>query len=324
MILTSQQLADLGVSPEAYEKLSDEEKKAVCQILQEMTSGKDSPSYEQLYYADYDEIPVSFEQFITDDYYLGKSTRNGEFLYPFWKKESTKIFNRDDTVEVALSGSIGIGKTTAACLMMSYHLYRTMCLKNPQEFFGLSPGSEIVYAFLNNTLASSYGVGYETVQSFLKESPWFLKHGTIAGRADPKYYPEKGFGFLVGSKPQHTLGRHVICALLDEVSFAPGQNANYEKCLTGDTVIKTTEGDFKLEELEGKKLKVFNYSPERAETLVSDSCTVVKTMETNELYEIELEDGTVIKCTPFHRLMLKDGTYKMAKDLSEDDELLDI
>ena len=228
-MLTDQQLRSLGVTPSAYEALSPEEKLAVEQIVNEMTQGTSSSLFEELYYADYDEIPTDFITFITDDNYLGKSTRNGTFLYPFWKKEAVKIFNQDDSVEVALSGSIGIGKTTAACLMIAYHLHRTMCLRNPQEFFGLSPGSEIVYAFLNNTLSSSYGVGYDTLQSFLKESPWFLKHGTIAGRSDPKYYPEKGFGFIVGSRSQHMLGRHVICALLDEVSFAPGQNANYEK-----------------------------------------------------------------------------------------------
>ena len=40
--------------------------------------------------------------------------------------------------------------------------------------------------------------------------------------------------------------------------------------------------------------------------------------------EIELEDGTVIKCTPNHRLRLKDGSYKEAQYLTENDELMDI
>lgn len=227
-MLTTQNLTDLGISPSSFEKLSEEEKAAVNQILTDM-SNDSTESYEQLFYADYDEIPVDFVTFVTDDNYIGKATRNGQFIYPFWKKEATRIFNRDDCVEIALSGSIGTGKTTAACLMIAYHLYRTMCLKDPQGFFELSPGSEIAYAFLNNTLASSEGVGYKTVQSFLMDSPWFLKHGQIVGREKPMYKPEKGFGFVVGSRPQHTIGRHVICALMDEVSFAPGQNVNYEK-----------------------------------------------------------------------------------------------
>lgn len=224
-------LSSIGVDPSIYESLSPEEKYAVESVLGDMMSSKvfrESRSYEELYYSDYDEIPVDFITFITDDEYLGKSTRNGQFLYPFWKKEAVRIFDAN-CVEVALSGSIGVGKTTAADVMIAYHMYRTMCLRDPQSFFNLSPGSKIAYAFLNNTLSSSYGVGYETLQSFLRESPWFLKHGKLVGRGEPYYYPEKGFEFIVGSRPQHTLGRHVICALLDEVSFAPGQNVNYEK-----------------------------------------------------------------------------------------------
>lgn len=303
-MFTELQLSQMGLTPDAYLKLSDREKLVVDQVLKEIAQGSSSSLFEELYYADYKEVPVDFVTFISDDNYLGKSTRNGQFLYPFWKNEAVKIFNDDSgAVEVALSGSIGIGKTTAACLMMAYHLYRTMCMKNPQEFFGLSPGSTIVYAFLNNTLSSSYGVGYDTVQSFLKESPWFLKHGTIAGRADPKYYPEGGFGFVVGSRPQHMLGRHVIC-------------------LTGDTEIVTSQGVERIDSLVGKLIKVISYNDQG--TLVSQECTVCKTGEVKELVEIELEDGTVVKCTPDHRWMLKDGTYKMAKDLSEEDELLDI
>lgn len=226
-MINEKALIDAGISPEAYLKLSDEERRAVDEVLLEVAKGNED-SYNQLYYSDYEEIPVSFEQFISDDNYLGKSTRNGQFLYPFWRREVPKIF-RSGSSEVALSGSIGVGKTTVAVISMIYHLYRTMCMRDPQSFFGLAPGTKIEYAFLNNTLSSSYGVAYQSFQAFIQESPWFLKHGAISGRATPEYYPDKGFGFTVGSRPQHTLGRAIICAILDEVSFAPGQNVSYEK-----------------------------------------------------------------------------------------------
>lgn len=130
---------------------------------------------------------------------------------------------------VVVHNSIGTGKTTNGVLLLSYHLYKTMCMKDPQAFFNLAPGSRITYAFLNNTLSSSYGVAYQTFQAFIQESPWFLKHGKVSGREYPEYIPEKGFGFVVGSRPQHTLGKHIIAAIMDEVSFAPGQNQSYEK-----------------------------------------------------------------------------------------------
>ena len=228
-MLTDEQLASAGINPKAYQSLRPEEKAVVDEVLKEFAEQGKSDILDSLYDTDYDERPVDFIQFITDDAYLGKTTRNGDFLYPFWRKEIQKIYSLPDVSEVAFSGSIGIGKTTAAVLAMVYHLYKIMCMKDPQAFFNLSPGSEITYAFLNNTLSSSYGVAYKTFQAFVQESPWFLKHGKIAGRTTPEYYPEKGFGFIVGSRPQHTLGKHVIAAIMDEVSFAPGQNVSYEK-----------------------------------------------------------------------------------------------
>lgn len=228
-MIIKDQLIKAGIDPEAYDRLSESEKKVVNDVLAEVASQGSSEILDDLYNADYDERPVDFITFITDDNYLGKSTRNGQFLYPFWKKEISKIYSLPDICEVAFSGSIGVGKTTAAVLAMIYHLYRTMCMRDPQAFFNLSPGSEITYAFLNNTMGSSYGVAYKTFQAFIQESPWFLKHGRVLGRTTPEYYPDKGFGFVVGSRVQHTLGRHIISGIMDEVSFAPGQNVSYER-----------------------------------------------------------------------------------------------
>lgn len=58
------------------------------------------------------------------------------------------------------------------------------------------------------------------------------------------------------------------------------------------------------------------------EIVTSDTCFITPTIKTNDYYEIELEDGTIIKCTPNHRFMLKDGSYKEAQELTEDDELM--
>ncbi len=302
-MLTDKQLAEMGISPENYSKLSEEEKEAVTQILMEMSAKNSFDTYEELYYTDYKEIPVNYNQFISDDQYLGKATRKGTQVYDFWKREGERIFTHADCVEIALSGSIGIGKTYNACLMMCYHLYKTMCMKDPQSFFNLSPGSEITYAFLNNTLASSTGVGFDTMQSFLKESPWFLKHGRIAGRENLQYVPEDGFGFIIGSRPQHTLGRHIIC-------------------LTGDTNIITTQGIFKLEDLVDKEIRVFTYSYLDNALKTSSVCTVKQTGIVTDLIEITLLDDTIIKCTPEHRFMLYSGEYCEAQNLSIKDALM--
>lgn len=49
----------------------------------------------------------------------------------------------------------------------------------------------------------------------------------------------------------------------------------------------------------------------------------MRTIKTNEEYQIELEDGSIIKCTPNHLFMLKNGEYKRADQLTEEDELME-
>lgn len=228
-MITALDLANLGINPEEYNNLSEAEKQSVNDILQEMAQGNNN-QYNELFYADYEEIPVDFITFVNDPQYVGKSTKNGTAIYDFWKKEGARIVNGDE-VEVALSGSIGTGKSLAASLMISYLLYKLMCLRDPQGFFDLKPGSKICVALLNNTLASSYGVGFDSLQSFLMESPWFLKHGTVVGRTDETrhYVPSKGFEIIVGSRIQHTLGRAIALCCIDELNFAQGQNVAYQK-----------------------------------------------------------------------------------------------
>ena len=46
-----------------------------------------------------------------------------------------------------------------------------------------------------------------------------------------------------------------------------------------------------------------------------------KTKTVDEFYEIEFEDGSIIEVTPEHLFLLEDGTYKMAKDLTDKDEI---
>lgn len=52
------------------ENLTEQERQIALQILKDTAAGNKS-TYEQLLYADYEEIPVDIETFLTDDRYLG-------------------------------------------------------------------------------------------------------------------------------------------------------------------------------------------------------------------------------------------------------------
>jgi len=95
-------------------------------------------------------------------------------------------------------------------------------------------------------------------------------------------------------------------------------------CLTGDTKIWYEDGTWKtLESLENKKLQLYNYNDKEKYIALSDICEVKKTKETQDLIEIITADGSSIKCTPEHRFLLKTGQYKLAIDLTIEDELED-
>lgn len=294
----------MNISKDEFSKLSAENKELILKILSEFKTDGMSQTLKELWEVDYKEIPVSIDEFIRNPIYLGKSTRNGESIYPYWREKYKEIFDPSKNYEeVVLTGAIGVGKTRTAVVCLCYLLYRLMCLKNPQEYFRFNEGDKITIFFLNITLTLAEGVGYETMHDYLIHSPWFVERGTITGRKNLRYNPPHNIAITFGSKGEHALGQQIFC-------------------LASGTKVVTLDGIFNIEDLENKVFRTFCISPE-GELVESEPTTVFKTVSTNDFYEIELENGEIIKCTPEHRLMLKDGSYKMAKDLTEEDELFD-
>lgn len=210
------------------ESLTLEEQEALLAILDEYANTGSSDTLENIYYEDYEEIPVDMETFITSDRYLGRVfiTDSGKCLvYPFWRKALAEIFSANSGIyEVALSGAIGLGKSTIACIGLAYVLHKLLCLKNPASYYNLATNSKIALALFNINLDQGYGVGYYKLQSMLQVSPWFLEHGTLVGTKNIAYYPGKNIEILVGSKMEHFIGRDVFAAFLDEMNFAQGSS----------------------------------------------------------------------------------------------------
>lgn len=174
-------------------------------------------------------------------------------------------------------------------------------MKDPYLYYGMQPIDKISISLMNITIENAKGVALDKLNQLILSSDWFMSHGEMHGTTNMIYVPEKHIEFVCASSNNQIIGRALFC-------------------LDGNTIIKTIDGDFKLQELVNKNIQVVSIN-ENGEKAISDTCTVKPTVKTDEEYEIELEDGTIIKCTPNHRLMLKDGSYKEAQYLTEDDEL---
>ena len=212
-----------NISKDEFAKLSKEDKELVLKILSEYKETGTSKTLEELWNADYVEIPVSIDEFICNERYLGKSTRRGQSIYPYWRKTYRKIFDPALAYEeVIFTGAIGVGKTKTADVCLAYLLYNLMCLRNPQKYFKMNEGEEISIFFLNINLTLAEGVGFNTLHKMLIDSPWFMERGTVTGRVKERYNPPNNITIKFGSKSDHALGQQCFAALMDEADFSRG------------------------------------------------------------------------------------------------------
>lgn len=97
-------------------------------------------------------------------------------------------------------------------------------------------------------------------------------------------------------------------------------------CFTGDTRIKTFDGEnptFKeLVDSGRKNVTVFAYDKKCDDFVPAAAENPRVTRVGKELVRVELWDGKEIQCTPDHRFMLEDGTYREAEKLAEGTRLM--
>lgn len=95
-------------------------------------------------------------------------------------------------------------------------------------------------------------------------------------------------------------------------------------CLTGDTRISLLDGtEIPICELEGKEnFGVYSYDDKTGCVVPGKGHSARKTGEQVDIFSVKLDDGKEIRATAEHLFMLRDGTYRMLKDLSPGDSLM--
>lgn len=258
MCYTDSNLESLDTLPtriqEIYDTCSKQEQEILVQILQELSTDGDSSTYRNLWLQDFKEVPVSIDQFICDPYYLGSVNRNGEAVYPFWRKTLRDIFNSGNKyTEIILGGATRIGKTSTAIIIGSYMLYRFMLYRNPHEYFKKKEISKFSFIFANLTKDLALGVAYREFNDTLKASPFFNEHGSFS-RSDRNFYyiPEGDKIEIIGvSDASQALGRQVVFAFIDECNFAKSGVKDINKAKSNmkalyDTINARISGSFRI------------------------------------------------------------------------------
>ncbi|MBA3321715.1 MAG: RtcB family protein [Pyrinomonadaceae bacterium] len=115
-------------------------------------------------------------------------------------------------------------------------------------------------------------------------------------------------------------GVPVGCVLItdaDSGAVAMGPVGYDIGCFTAETLVPLVDGNsYPIGELAGSGKEVFVYAITPEQKIVVAEATARKTRTNAPLVKVTLDNGREILCTPDHEFMLRDGSYREAKDLT--------
>lgn len=175
----------------------------------------------------WEEYPVSIEEFVNDSCYLGLRGMVWQAVMDdlrdiFNVKEVDYLGdNRFSTYqEVVLDEAIGSGKSFISSIAISYIVYRLLCMKNPQQFFGLAPGSLMAVMNMAPTATQAKNVVFGEIKSRIDCSPWFKDFGGMDDSIRSVLRFNKGITILPGNSSEtFPLGYSLIAWIMDEGAF---------------------------------------------------------------------------------------------------------
>lgn len=167
---------------------------------------------------DFSERPASLDEFLGPLYLNLEKT-----IRPRIREELVEIMGHEVSgeriakySEALLTGGIGIGKTTVASIVLTYMAHWVLCLKDPQEFFGLMPGSRIAFMQMSTSEKQALEVVFGDIKARIKHSPWFQKYPY-----DPNFTKsirfDKDIWIIPGDSSETTFeGYNILGGILDE------------------------------------------------------------------------------------------------------------
>lgn len=176
---------------------------------------------------------VPIKQWIRSTYYCGNDILR---LYPYWEEQIVNIFDEERLPEnkisqIILSGSIGVGKTTAAEIMLMRKLYEMSCYENVNAMFHLMSKTSIMFLYFSVNKTQAEATGFGEMRQWVDNSPYFKECFRRRERIDSLLVFPEGITFTFGSGSNDSIGMSVIATLLDEANFVGdrGAGGNAEK-----------------------------------------------------------------------------------------------
>lgn len=193
------------------QNLPPADRDALFKVLFDAQMG-DPSALEAVYSLVYDEIPVDMEEFVLGRRYLG--------LKGLINKEKLDIlinFDKPYVRKAWIAAGSGGGKSFMVSCAMARQVYNLVCLKRPDLFYMLGPGSRIAIINLSVSKEQARDVIFSEFTARVSVSPWFAgKYEAWTAKAQ---FPKRIYAMSGGSTATSYYGYHTIFGSLDEASF---------------------------------------------------------------------------------------------------------
>lgn len=167
----------------------------------------------------FEEKPATIREFMGDGYLgIGGLVRPGimESLEDiFGKRVNGKYISQ--VQRAMITGGIGIGKTTFASIALPYMCHWVLCLKDPQKFYSLLPGSRIAFMQMSTSEKQASEVVFGDIFARIKHSKWFMENYPYDDKFTKQIRFPKDIWILPGDSAETTFeGYNILGGILDE------------------------------------------------------------------------------------------------------------
>lgn len=198
------------ITEDDLKNLNDAQRLYLLQCLTELATTGESITASSLFMEDYRWMPVSMQQFIEDDEYMGKFSKG---FYPTVRNLLIDIFDHPPQPnDVLLGGAIGTGKSVSAAVAMLYSVYRMTCLRNPHAYYGLQTGNNLYGAVYSIDLDQALQGVYGRILNWTDQVPYFQRRCPRVKRINSSIkFSSSPVEVIFASRVNHVIGKDVFC-----------------------------------------------------------------------------------------------------------------
>lgn len=170
---------------------------------------------------EFEERPATIEEFLGPKYLnIDSGIRPGlrAVLIDIFGTEPPSYRLSPEFAEAMMTGAIGIGKTTFASIVLPYMCHWVLCMKNPQGFFSLLPGSRIAFMMMSTSESQAREVIFADVFARIDHSVWFKKYPYDPSYKNQIRFTQKDIWIIPGDSAETTFeGYNILGGILDEM-----------------------------------------------------------------------------------------------------------